>query len=235
MPEAPVRFSTTTVWPSWRAAATHSARIVVSAVPPAGHGQTKVIGRSGQPAAKTRGEATAAAAGAEAAEDEPATIGMHLFAHWIGPSMGRHCGRSRHYTQMKLATAFITFPERTDDARHRPRAALQPQAEASAAAGGARRVPPHRPRGGVPVGHPAGGVEDAGRDRADVRAGAVHPLDARHRADRLRREGHPLRALGARRLCANARRDRRGGQRARPGAPASARWWWRCRCCWRAR
>ncbi len=47
MPEAPALFSTTMVWPSCLAATVHSARIVTSAVPPAGHGQMKVIGRSG--------------------------------------------------------------------------------------------------------------------------------------------------------------------------------------------
>jgi hypothetical protein len=47
MPEAPGLFSTTRVWPSGLAAARHSARMVTSAVPPAGQGQMKVMGRSG--------------------------------------------------------------------------------------------------------------------------------------------------------------------------------------------
>lgn len=46
MPDAPARFSMITVWPSALEAARHSARIVTSAVPPAGQGQMKVMARS---------------------------------------------------------------------------------------------------------------------------------------------------------------------------------------------
>ena len=47
MPEAPARFSTAIGWPSSRAATWQIARIERSAVPPAGQGQMKVMGRSG--------------------------------------------------------------------------------------------------------------------------------------------------------------------------------------------
>jgi len=46
IPDAPARFSMMTVWPSTLAAAWHRARIVTSAVPPAGQGQMKVMARS---------------------------------------------------------------------------------------------------------------------------------------------------------------------------------------------
>ena len=47
MPEAPTRFSTMMDCPSTTEANWHRARIDWSAVPPTGHGQMNVIGRSG--------------------------------------------------------------------------------------------------------------------------------------------------------------------------------------------
>ncbi len=47
MPEAPTLFSTAMDWPSTREATWHKARMDWSAVPPAGQGQMKVMGRSG--------------------------------------------------------------------------------------------------------------------------------------------------------------------------------------------
>ena len=47
MPEAPALFSTTMLWPMSLEAAWHSARMVVSAVPPGDQGQMKTMGRSG--------------------------------------------------------------------------------------------------------------------------------------------------------------------------------------------
>ena len=62
MPEAPARFSTATAWPRMRLATVHRARMDWSAVPPAGQGQMKVMGRSGQVWASRREEAPSAAA-----------------------------------------------------------------------------------------------------------------------------------------------------------------------------
>ncbi len=47
MPEAPAEFWKITGWPRCCDMILASARIVMSAVPPAGHGQMKVIGRFG--------------------------------------------------------------------------------------------------------------------------------------------------------------------------------------------
>ena len=62
MPEAPARFSTAIAWPRMRLATVHSARIDWSAVPPAGQGQMKVMGRSGQVWASRRVEVPSVAA-----------------------------------------------------------------------------------------------------------------------------------------------------------------------------
>ncbi len=97
----------------------------------------------------------------------------------------------------------------------RPRSSFQPQAASSATAGGAGRVSPPGAGLGVSFDHAAGRFEDAGRDRAHVRSETVHALHARHRAHALRRHGGALCALGAGRLPAHARRDRRRGQRRR--------------------
>ncbi|MNY58298.1 hypothetical protein D3C86_1946200 [compost metagenome] len=62
IPEAPARFSSAIGWPSSRAASWQMMRIERSAVPPAGQGQMKVMGRSGKSAANTRAGAAVRAA-----------------------------------------------------------------------------------------------------------------------------------------------------------------------------